>query len=259
MKVLAIILAIVAISSALPRPYLQRQIHPRIVGGEPATPHEFPYMVSLLYFGSHICAGAIIRGDAVLTVAHCIVGEASSLSIKAGKHNLREQESTEQTRYVTAVHVHPNYQSQTDFSNDIAVLRVQPPFVMTGEVGPIPVAPANHTATGPASIIGWGSLREEGSLPDILYKAEVPIMTDNECRASYGSTNFESHMMCAGFPQGGVDSCTGDSGGPLTANDRSYRYLAGLMSWGYGCARPGYPSVYTEVSNFADFINTAAG
>jgi len=259
MKVLVLICALVALSSALPRPHLGKKVLGRIVGGEPAVAHEFPYMVSLLYFGSHICAGAIIRGDAVITVAHCIVGEASSLSIKAGKHNLRETEGTEQTRYVTAVHVHPEYQSHTEFSNDIAVLRVQPPFVMTAEVGPIPVAPAGHTAVGTASIIGWGSLREEGSLPDILYKAEVPIMSDNECRASYGSTNFETTMLCAGFPNGGVDSCTGDSGGPMTATDRSYRYLAGLMSWGYGCARPGYPSVYTEVAHFADFINSSAG
>ena len=44
-------------------------------------------------------------------------------------------------------------------------------------------------------------------------------------------------MICAGFNDGGVDACNGDSGGPLMCErpDGSY-YLPGIISWGYECA-----------------------
>ena len=55
-------------------------------------------------------------------------------------------------------------------------------------------------------------------------------------------------MVCAGFNNGGYDSCQGDSGGPLimTNSDGEYE-LIGIVSWGYGCAEPGYPGVYSKI------------
>ena len=56
-------------------------------------------------------------------------------------------------------------------------------------------------------------------------------------------------MICAGI--GEKDSCQGDSGGPLVDVNR---YLVGIVSWGEGCARDGYPGVYTEVAHFVEWI-----
>ena len=69
-------------------------------------------------------------------------------------------------------------------------------------------------------------------------------------RDNYGSNeSIADSMICAGT--GGKDSCQGDSGGPLVDGKG---YLIGIVSWGNGCARDGYPGVYTETSYFVDWV-----
>ena len=56
-------------------------------------------------------------------------------------------------------------------------------------------------------------------------------------------------MVCAGFQSGGVDTCFGDSGGPLQAPLQGGGYrLVGITGWGKGCAEAGFPGVYTRVA-----------
>lgn len=231
----------------------------RIVGGEEAVPNEFPWQLSLQYFGSHICGASIYNEVTAVTAAHCIVTEdPGALSVKAGKHHLYEFEANEQTREVSEVKIHVGYPGSTGFSNDIAVLKLSQPLVFhDGVVGPIALPPRGHIASGVATVSGWGVMREGGSLPEKLRKVNIPIISDTQCRNVYTDSFQGSNMICTMEPQGGKDSCTGDSGGPMIANDLGPEvgyYLAGITSWGYGCARPGYPGVYCEVSEFVDFI-----
>jgi len=254
MKVIAVlvVLGFIATSSALPR--LQKLWPIRIVGGEEAEKNELPYQISLQYYGSHICGGSILNENWIVTAAHCAVaGSASSFSIAAGEHDLMANDGTEQNADVSKVVVHENYDDFT-ISNDIALMQLKTPLDLT-KVGvkAIALAKAGHEATGNVLVSGWGTLREGGSLPDVLYKVEVPVISDDECRAAYGEDEIYDSMICAGLEQGGKDSCQGDSGGPLVAHDDG-EYLAGIVSWGYGCARPGYPGVYTEVSHFVDWV-----
>ena len=79
----------------------------------------------------------------------------------------------------------------------------------------------------------------------------VPVVSDEECNVSYSGTNeIQDSMICAGLPEGGKDSCQGDSGGPFVCGED----VSGIVSWGVGCARPGYPGVYTQTSYFVDWI-----
>ena len=64
-------------------------------------------------------------------------------------------------------------------------------------------------------------------------------------------------MFCAGV-NGHIDSCQGDSGGPLVAEHKGRIYVIGVVSFGFGCASPGIPGVYTKVSNFDRWLNFAS-
>jgi secreted trypsin-like serine protease len=98
-------------------------------------------------------------------------------------------------------------------------------------------------------ISGWGDTSEFGGTPATLQAATVNVIDDGTCSADYGGDFDPNTMICAGFQSGGVDTCAGDSGGPLQAplSAGGYR-LVGITSWGEGCAEPGFPGVYTRVA-----------
>src|SRR5690606_10876732 len=92
---------------------------------------------------------------------------------------------------------------------------------------------------------------EGGSTSDELLTAEVPMVSDEDCSAAYGEEFNSEDMVCAGLlDEGGVDACQGDSGGPLVLDGK----LAGMTSWGEGCARPGKPGVYGKLTTFSDQV-----
>ena len=45
---------------------------PRIIGGTPATPGDFPWQVMMLRGGRFACGGTIIDEFHVVTAAHCL-------------------------------------------------------------------------------------------------------------------------------------------------------------------------------------------
>ena len=105
-----------------------------------------------------------------------------------------------------------------------------------------------------AVVTGWGRLNSTGPKSDTLQEVRVNTVTNSECARSHGDHRISENMICAGAT--GRDSCEGDSGGPLAVlgQDGSYRQI-GVVSWGRGCAKPGYPGVYTRVSSLLGWID----
>ncbi len=164
----------------------------------------------------------------------------------AGEHNLNSNEGTEQSRSVSQVIRHPNYNANT-MANDVAVMRVSSPFTLNSNVAAATLPSASFNPASNLVVAGWGTLSSGGNLPTILMKVTVPLVSAATCRNAYGS-QITSGMLCAGTA--GKDSCQGDSGGPLMSGNT----LVGIVSWGYGCAAAGYPGVYTNVPTYSSWI-----
>src|SRR5690242_4274528 len=81
----------------------------------------------------------------------------------------------------------------------------------------------------------------------------LPVVSNQACKRVYSSLVPDA-MMCAGIDAGGKDSCQGDSGGPYFFEGKEGYTLQGIVSWGYGCARPNVPGIYARVTTYIDWI-----
>lgn len=237
-------------------------VQPRIVGGEPAAAGVWPWMVSLQDPASgHFCGGSLIASDLVVTAAHCVTdffGDVVAPSSMTAVLGLQKLSSNTGERFsIAEIVVHPNFNPFT-LDSDIAVLVLDHASSAT----PIPYvrnADQSLFAPGqPATVIGWGQLdSNDFSLPDELQQVTVPFVSNEVANdpAAYDG-QVTDNMLAAGVPEGGIDSCYGDSGGPLMVRDAGGKYrLAGVVSWGNDCGQPGYPGIYTRVANFAPWLD----
>ncbi|KAL7644216.1 UNVERIFIED_CONTAM: hypothetical protein RMT77_005042 [Armadillidium vulgare] len=251
---LVIVFAILYKSQGFPKGTGEKLESEYIVGGTDALHGEFPYQLSLqqIIAGNIIpfCGAFIIDENYALTAAHCVLStDVTNLRLVAGDLVLTKNDTTEQVRQVVAKFLHEDYHRPSHL-NDIALLKVYPAFEFNDYVGPVLLPTQGQVTNGSCVVSGWGRTSSEGLESDILQKVAVPVISEEICRKYYSNAQIADSMICAGVPEGGFDSCYGDSGGPLMCNE----YAAGIVSWGFDCAQPEYPGVYTEVAFFVDWI-----
>ncbi|MFI9341151.1 S1 family peptidase [Streptomyces sp. NPDC052773] len=220
-----------------------------IVGGTTTTTSAYPFMMQITDASQNqFCGGTLVSPTKVVTAAHCMVGETtSSVRVVGGRTYLNGTNGT--VARVSKIWIHPNYTTATR-GEDVAVLTLSTamPYATAKYVSSTDTSV--YAAGTTARVLGWGTTSQNGSSSNQLRTATVPIVSDTSCRSSYGTDFVASEMVCAGYSSGGVDTCQGDSGGPLLVGG----VLAGITSWGEGCAQAGYPGVYTRLTTFSSLV-----
>ncbi|XP_055594257.1 serine proteinase stubble-like isoform X4 [Uranotaenia lowii] len=240
---------------------------PRIVGGTKASFGRWPWQISLRQWRTstylHKCGAALLNENWAITAAHCVDNvPPSDLLLRLGEYDLALEEEPYgyQERRVQIVASHPQFDPRT-FEYDLALLRFYEPVVFQPNIIPVCVPENDENFIGrTAFVTGWGRLYEDGPLPSVLQEVTVPVIENKICEAMYRSAGYIEHIphifICAGWKKGGYDSCEGDSGGPMVIQRGDKRFqLAGVISWGIGCAEANQPGVYTRISEFRDWIN----
>jgi trypsin len=246
----------------------QKPIGTRIVGGSTASITDYPYQVALVFdtrFGGsdydrQFCGGSLITTYIVLTAAHCVIDgdpDGGNSSLDANDVDLvldRTQLSGGGGLHISAFTgaYWNNAYNATTSEYDVGYI-----VLATGVSGGgrILLAGADEGALwAPGAqtfATGWGDTSDGGTSADLLRAVTVPRIADPDCSASdLGSDFLPATMLCAGSLSGGIDTCQGDSGGPLAAPaEGGIRRQVGVTSWGYGCAQPNSPGVYSRVAD----------
>uniref|UniRef100_A0A8C5GI30 Peptidase S1 domain-containing protein n=1 Tax=Gouania willdenowi TaxID=441366 RepID=A0A8C5GI30_GOUWI len=228
----------------------------RIIGGSPAPRGSWPWLVNLQLDGGLMCGGVLVDKFSINVLfffIFCSIHSTSSENYYHCNYN-----PINLLKYI----IPPNsiiflqFNPKT-FNNDIALVELTSPVVLSEHVIPVCLPSATEPPTGsPCLVAGWGSLYEDGPSADVVMEAKVPLLPQSTCKSALGKDLVTNTMLCAGYLSGGIDSCQGDSGGPLIYKDRlSGRFqLYGITSWGDGCGEKGKPGVYTRVAAFSDWI-----
>lgn len=234
----------------------------RILNGLTVTAGELPWQVALLNstYGTLFCSGSHIGNGWIVTAAHCVKDElgsplkqkdiivlVGSVSLIAGGNRLPLSRDPI---------FHEAYDPSTK-ANDIALLKISNHTSLPSILLPIPLVEAPLVVEDTIlTVSGWGKTTENGKISTELLKVDVPVVSHEKCTVKYPSVN-ENLQVCAGKPE--TDSCQGDSGGPLTGIDENGRVLIGVVSFGKGCGRAGFPGVYTRVVPYTKWINDKSG
>ncbi|OXB70185.1 UNVERIFIED_CONTAM: hypothetical protein H355_007662, partial [Colinus virginianus] len=172
-----------------------------------------------------------------------------------GLRAVNEKSNHVAMRSIKRIIIHPQYdQSISDY--DIALLEMEAQVFFSELVQPICLPSSSRVFLygTVCYVTGWGAMKENSHLARTLQEARVRIINQSICSKLYDDL-ITSRMLCAGNLNGGIDACQGDSGGPLACAGKGNRwYLAGIVSWGEGCARRNRPGVYTKVTALYDWI-----
>uniref|UniRef100_A0A453Z3W1 Peptidase S1 domain-containing protein n=1 Tax=Anopheles quadriannulatus TaxID=34691 RepID=A0A453Z3W1_ANOQN len=229
---------------------LYQQWKGRIVGGTYARDGDFPYQASFRTLdGMHICGGAVLNQQWVITAASCLFGRSTAdTRVVVGAYRLSQGGFNLGLRRIV---IHPNFASAT-LANDVAVARVAQQMVLSDAVQGVQLGSYNINVAYGALVSGWGRTEfSNPQFPDNLQYIAVNVISQLECRARFAdpyNARIYDSTLCSSSPVG-QGTCLGDAGSPLIHGAE----LHGIVSWGIPCGE-GYPDVYARISSHRGWI-----
>ncbi|CAO1439369.1 unnamed protein product [Diamesa tonsa] len=234
----------------------------RIVNGQIARQHQFPYQVAILTVfpqGTGLCGGSVINANFVLSAAHCVDPDGQSAIVIFGAQDITNANEPNQRRIPVTrdgIILHPGWNRNT-IENDVTVLRLSSPITLVPNViSPItfPTDLENQFVDAAAVVSGWGRFDDaiQQSSPVLRFVGQN-IITNNACRLRFPTLIQPSNICTSGA--GLTGACQGDSGGPLTIQRDGNSVQIGIVSFGSprGCARD-WPTSYARVTSFVPWI-----
>lgn len=232
-------------------------VQARVAGGVPLAEASTsaPWMASLRDVSGELFCGAVVVDEYyLLTAAHCIaefLPEQFNVQLDRGNFAVDRVWIPSDFRW-------------SSLENDVAVIRTQ-----ASMAGITPLAFADsldimRLQTGDSlTVLGFGQLNESPSLSNLLTQGTVPFVAPQQCAESWRprfpsvANMIINQSICASGAGNPVDTCTGDSGGPILI-DRNGWKLLGLTSFGEPrCGGADKPSIYSRVDSFRDSLNQA--
>ncbi|CEF67615.1 Peptidase S1 domain and Peptidase S1A, chymotrypsin-type family and Trypsin-like cysteine/serine peptidase domain-containing protein [Strongyloides ratti] len=225
----------------------------RIVGGSKALNNSWPWIGQIVNEnGTHVCGSTLVGKRFLLTAAHCF-GDVKSkndiyenYSVLLGSNERNKGEKYE----IETISIHPYYKRNfIAYEYDIAIIKLTEPVNINKKITPIKISknPVNRYRV--CVVAGWGMTSEDGDQATFLKELQLPVLSNEICNdfMHYRGLVNTLSSFCAGYSDGRDDACKGDSGGPLMCLDNESWEIHGIVSWGVGCAKRGYPGIYTSV------------
>ncbi|XP_041792532.1 haptoglobin [Chelmon rostratus] len=247
----------------------------RMVGGKlaPHVPWQVMVYIADSVLDGGYAGGALISDRWVLTAGRNLFVRKSRQDIQ-GKDPVipkvylgisrRAEADASKEAAVERIVLHPGFQNQSDWDNDLALIQLKEPVVMSHKVTPIPLPEGGQDLAdivrGSGVITGWGwgiLLSPATSLKHLV----LPLANHSLCKAEYKqiplTPTVDDNMFCTGPTEYQENVCFGDAGGALAVTDAETGdiYAAGILSYDKSCNRYNY-GVYMKISSYLPWIHS---
>lgn len=153
--------------------------------------------------------------------------------------------------------LHPAFQAQNDWDNDLALIKLKDPVVMTDKITPVPLPDSGQSlqnvAAGAVAGWGWGIY-----LTQSHWLKHMVLPLTSRCEAVYlDNPRYDpERMLCTGPNFFGNSVCDRDAGGALVVSDELSGdiYAAGILSYDKAC-RDRHYAVYMKVQAYLPWIH----